>query len=193
MAVRLARRRPAHADNLAAATPGCQSHWNSHGKESPKIGKHGAAKTPAGCEPRDFHDNEGMSAKPAEGPWPPISFAEAADGRDADAGASLARSVVVPAYNEGGRLGSTLPCLLRFLEDFRPDSEVIVVDDGSRAGTARVLIGRLLDRAVTRLLVPGIRDTRCRSKGFRREAAGLRVAAEVAKILAARAAGRYRP
>lgn len=271
--------------------------------------------------------------KPAEVPWPPISSAEAADGRDADAGASLALSVVVPAYNEGGRLGSTLPCLLRFLEDFRPDSEVIVVDDGSRdetarvaaeaggcagrlrlvshrrnrgkgaavrtgvglargrvivfldadlstppeelprllaplevpreAGgadiaigsrrvegaavevsqpTARVLIGRLFNRAVTRLLVPGIRDSQCGFKGFRREAAaalfgrtwvrgfgfdlellfaarrlglvvqevpvrwrddarstvrplrdGLRVAAEVAKILAAWAAGRYRP
>lgn len=105
----------------------------------------------------------------------------------------------------------------------------------------RVLIGRLFNRAMTRLLVPGIQDTQCGFKGFRREAAralferawvrgfgfdleilfvarrlgmvvrevpvrwrddarsrvrpirdGLRVLAEVGKILVAWMAGRYR-
>ncbi|HWP34107.1 MAG TPA: dolichyl-phosphate beta-glucosyltransferase [Thermodesulfobacteriota bacterium] len=35
----------------------------------------------------------------------------------------------------------------------------------------RVLIGRLFNRAMARLLVPGVRDTQCGFKGFRREAA----------------------
>ena len=105
----------------------------------------------------------------------------------------------------------------------------------------RVLIGQLFNRAMTRLLVPGIRDTQCGFKGFRREAAralfertwvrgfgfdleilfvarrlglvvrevpvhwrndarstvrplkdGLRILAEVGKILVAWMAGRYR-
>ncbi len=252
-------------------------------------------------------------------------------------------SIVVPAYNEEARLERTLPALLDYLAAHRPASEVIVVDDGSTDGTARlaeriaagraadpgrsardaprllivrhprnrgkgaavrsgiraasgavivfldadlstppdelprllapleadgptgadvaigsrraegaeievsqprhrVVIGRIFNRVMTRLLVPGIRDTQCGFKGFRREAAqalferawvrgfgfdleilfaarrlglavvevpvrwrddarstvkplrdGLRVLAEVAKILVAWAAGRYRP
>lgn len=252
-------------------------------------------------------------------------------------------SIVVPVYNEATRLGRTLPEILAYLAAYQPGSEVIIVDDGSTDGTARlaeriaadwsagadnslrgasrlrivrhprncgkgaavrtgiraargaivafldadlstpieelprllapleapggvgadiaigsrraegaeievsqpwhrVVISRIFNRTMTRLLVPGIRDTQCGFKGFRREAAralferawvrgfgfdleilfmarrlglvvvevpvrwrddarstvrlfrdGLRVLAEVAKILVAWAAGRYRP
>ena len=47
-------------------------------------------------------------------------------------------SVVIPAYNERGRLPSTLGASLRYLRNIEPDRgwEVIVVDDGSIDGTA---------------------------------------------------------
>ena len=273
-----------------------------------------------------------MTVTRAERRWAAADAGDAADARDRDRGAGLALSVVVPAYDEARRLESSLPRLLDYLARFRPESEVIVVDDGSRDETARVatqaagaggrvrvvrharnrgkgaavrtgvrlargrvvvfldadlstppeelprlvapletppeaggadiaigsrrvegaaievnqprrrvVIGRLFNRAVARLLVPGIDDTQCGFKGFRRGAAtilfertwvrgfgfdvellfaarrlglvvrevpvrwrddarstvrpmrdGLRVTAEVGKILVAWAAGRYR-
>lgn len=45
-------------------------------------------------------------------------------------------SVVVPAYNEVGRLEPTLAGIGRYLADRRGTAEVIVVDDGSTDGTA---------------------------------------------------------
>lgn len=50
-------------------------------------------------------------------------------------------SIVIPAYNEESRLPSTIEAILRYLS--RPDSrwtdwEILVVDDGSRDGTAAV-------------------------------------------------------
>lgn len=45
-------------------------------------------------------------------------------------------SIVVPAYNEAERLGSTLPKILDYLKNNVPESEVIVVDDGSTDNTA---------------------------------------------------------
>ena len=47
-------------------------------------------------------------------------------------------SIVVPAYNEAPRLGTTLPKILRYLNDNKIDSEVIVVDDGSTDETGDV-------------------------------------------------------
>jgi glycosyltransferase involved in cell wall biosynthesis len=47
-------------------------------------------------------------------------------------------SVVIPAYNEEQRLPATLRGWQRFLNAQRYASEVLVVDDGSRDGTARV-------------------------------------------------------
>lgn len=47
-------------------------------------------------------------------------------------------SVVVPAYNEAPRLGTTLLKILNYLNDIKIDSEVIVVDDGSTDETAEV-------------------------------------------------------
>jgi dolichyl-phosphate beta-glucosyltransferase len=47
-------------------------------------------------------------------------------------------SVVVPAYNEEARLAVTLPSMLAYLEAAGRSFEVLVVDDGSSDGTARV-------------------------------------------------------
>ncbi|HEX2253823.1 MAG TPA: dolichyl-phosphate beta-glucosyltransferase [Thermoanaerobaculia bacterium] len=47
-------------------------------------------------------------------------------------------SVVIPAYNEAQRLGSTLEHLLAYLEGRGASFEVLVVDDGSGDATAEV-------------------------------------------------------
>ncbi|HSL84060.1 MAG TPA: dolichyl-phosphate beta-glucosyltransferase [Thermoanaerobaculia bacterium] len=48
-------------------------------------------------------------------------------------------SVVVPAYNEARRLGSTLDRVVEYLESRRVSHEVLVVDDGSTDGTAALV------------------------------------------------------
>jgi dolichyl-phosphate beta-glucosyltransferase len=48
-------------------------------------------------------------------------------------------SLVVPAYNEEGRLPVTLPRICEFVGSREYAAEVIVVDDGSGDGTARVV------------------------------------------------------
>ncbi|MEP6636884.1 MAG: dolichyl-phosphate beta-glucosyltransferase [Acidobacteriota bacterium] len=47
-------------------------------------------------------------------------------------------SIVVPAYNEAARLGKSLPLILDYLSNDAPNSELIVVDDGSKDNTAAV-------------------------------------------------------
>lgn len=55
-------------------------------------------------------------------------------------------SVVIPAFNEGRRLPSSLPVLSDALRRFHlHDAEVIVVDDGSLDGTARIAADLLRD------------------------------------------------
>lgn len=49
---------------------------------------------------------------------------------------SVSLSIVVPAYNEAVRLGTTLPKILDYLGHNVPESELIVVDDGSTDNTA---------------------------------------------------------
>lgn len=49
---------------------------------------------------------------------------------------SLSLSIVVPAYNEGVRLGKSLRAIIGYLNDYAPGAEVIVVDDGSTDDTA---------------------------------------------------------
>ena len=48
-------------------------------------------------------------------------------------------SIIIPAYNEGARLGHTLDRVLAYVSDQRWDSEVIVVNDGSRDCTAELV------------------------------------------------------
>lgn len=47
-------------------------------------------------------------------------------------------SIVIPAYNEAGRLDKTLPIVLAYLAENYPAGELIVVDDGSPDATADV-------------------------------------------------------
>ncbi|MBA3650763.1 MAG: glycosyltransferase family 2 protein [Chthoniobacterales bacterium] len=47
-------------------------------------------------------------------------------------------AIIVPAFNEARRLADNLRTLLTYLEDYRPAAQLIVVDDGSSDGTARV-------------------------------------------------------
>jgi len=51
----------------------------------------------------------------------------------------LELSVVIPAYNEQFRLPPTLKSVKRFLSEFAPEFEIIVVDDGSRDATAQIV------------------------------------------------------
>lgn len=47
-------------------------------------------------------------------------------------------SVIIPAYNESARLGDSLRTVFAYLNQQKPSSEVIVVDDGSQDDTRRV-------------------------------------------------------
>jgi dolichyl-phosphate beta-glucosyltransferase len=69
-----------------------------------------------------------------------------------DARPAPALSIVIPAYNEARRLGTTLEAALAYLDESGIAAEVIVVDDGSSDRTAEVVLefGRL-DARVTLL------------------------------------------
>lgn len=47
-------------------------------------------------------------------------------------------TVVIPAFNEESRLPATLAALREYLDEWKIDYRVLVVDDGSRDGTAEV-------------------------------------------------------
>jgi glycosyltransferase involved in cell wall biosynthesis len=62
-------------------------------------------------------------------------------------------SVVIPCFNEAGRIGETLRLTLEYLTANAADSELIVVNDGSTDATAAIARERLKDlRIETRLL-----------------------------------------
>jgi len=62
-------------------------------------------------------------------------------------------SVVIPCFNEAGRIGETLRLTLDYLTTNAPESELIVVNDGSTDATAAIARERLKDAGIeTRLL-----------------------------------------
>ena len=71
-------------------------------------------------------------------------------------------SIVVPAFNEECRLEETLHKLDSFLADGNWNAEIIVVDDGSVDGTARLVTRRMQQKPHLRLLQNHIN----RGKGF---------------------------
>jgi len=69
-----------------------------------------------------------------------------------------AYSIVIPAYNEGARLGLTLEKVLGYVRGQEWDAEVIVVNDGSRDNTAEIVRAfSAQDPAVRLLENPGNR------------------------------------
>jgi glycosyltransferase involved in cell wall biosynthesis len=58
---------------------------------------------------------------------------------------TLSLSIVVPAYNEGVRLGKSLRTIVSYLSEYAPSSELIVVDDGSTDETADIARRELAD------------------------------------------------
>jgi len=71
-------------------------------------------------------------------------------------------SLIIPAYNEGARLGATLDRVLNHIAERRWDAEVIVVDDGSRDNTADMVRERARKNPEVRL----IENPGNRGKGF---------------------------
>lgn len=70
-------------------------------------------------------------------------------------------SIIIPAYNEAERIGPTLERVLAYLAEKLPESEVLVVDDGSKDRTCEVVEAIARDAPRLRLL----RQPRNRGKG----------------------------
>ncbi len=67
---------------------------------------------------------------------------------------SVQLSVVIPAYNEEKVIGTTISKVASYLES-RGENELIVVDDGSRDGTAEVIKGMMRKHPCLRLVQYG--------------------------------------
>jgi dolichyl-phosphate beta-glucosyltransferase len=61
-------------------------------------------------------------------------------------------SLIIPAYNEEQRFGPQLGQVLEYLRARYPDFELIIVDDGSRDGTADVVRAAIADEPRAKLL-----------------------------------------
>ena len=73
-------------------------------------------------------------------------------------------SIIVPAFDEEERVGSSIEKILRYLADSRTDAELIVVDDGSRDQTSQTARSALDSAPGTAGRV--IRYEENRGKGF---------------------------
>ncbi len=71
-------------------------------------------------------------------------------------------TIVIPAYNEAKRLGPTLDRVLDFVRQQAWDAEVIVVDDGSRDGTADLVKAYARKNEIVRL----VQNPGNRGKGY---------------------------
>jgi dolichyl-phosphate beta-glucosyltransferase len=63
-------------------------------------------------------------------------------------------SIVIPAYNEEGRLDASLPLIDAYIRERDLDAEIVVVDDGSRDDTASIASELLRGRRGRVLLQP---------------------------------------
>lgn len=66
--------------------------------------------------------------------------------------ANLNYSIVIPAFNEGARLGATLDKVLSYIARHGCDAEVIVVNDGSRDNTAEIVRELAVNNPMLRLV-----------------------------------------
>src|SRR5689334_24467086 len=71
-------------------------------------------------------------------------------------------TIVIPAYNEECRLDATLDKIAAFIKEEEWNAEIIVVDDGSTDGTARLVTRHMQQKPYLRLLQNHIN----RGKGF---------------------------
>jgi glycosyltransferase involved in cell wall biosynthesis len=74
-------------------------------------------------------------------------------------------SVIIPAYNEERRIGASLRSVAEHLARARGPAEVLVVDDGSKDGTAAA-VERFAREATGAVTVRLLRNGRNRGKGY---------------------------
>ena len=58
-------------------------------------------------------------------------------------------SLIIPAYNEAGRIEKTMRHVLQYFDEQDYGAEVIVVDDGSTDATMGIIRGRTATNTVT--------------------------------------------
>jgi dolichyl-phosphate beta-glucosyltransferase len=61
-------------------------------------------------------------------------------------------SIIVPAYNEAGRLGKSLDAILDFMKRWNNSFEVIVVDDGSKDATVQIVEEKMRNHKELKLI-----------------------------------------
>ena len=61
-------------------------------------------------------------------------------------------SIIIPAYNEAARIGATLDKVLRYVAQQKWDAEVMVVNDGSRDNTVKIVQDHIQKNSTLRLL-----------------------------------------